>query len=135
LQLWDVTNPSAEVREFVGHERLISSLSFSPDGSWLASTSYDGTVRLWALDVAKLLQVTCQVVPQKLLADELRAVLATTGRTDLNGSDLLAAACREPLRDLARDRDRLAATPGLAHVVAAITALEGAWNRAAVAQP
>ena len=33
-----------------GHKDSISDLAFSPDGKWLASTSYDRTLRIWKTD-------------------------------------------------------------------------------------
>ncbi len=36
-------------RTFEGHTFPVRSVSFSPDGDWLASASYDGTLKLWAL--------------------------------------------------------------------------------------
>ena len=49
VRLWDVSR-RAEVREFRGHRREVSSVVFSADGQRLLTASFDGTVRLW--DVA-----------------------------------------------------------------------------------
>ncbi|MBI3220387.1 MAG: caspase family protein [Bacteroidetes bacterium] len=46
LKMWEV-DTHAEVRNFVGHSELISSLSLSADGKTLMSTSRDGSARLW----------------------------------------------------------------------------------------
>jgi WD40 repeat protein len=37
----------------VGHQKMVFSLRFSPDGKTLASASKDGTVRLWTVPVAR----------------------------------------------------------------------------------
>ena len=44
--MWDATTGDLK-KTLTGHDESVSSLSFSPDGSLLASGSHDGTVRLW----------------------------------------------------------------------------------------
>jgi WD40 repeat protein len=39
----------AEQAVLRGHENTVSALAVSPDGQWLASGSWDRTIRLWAL--------------------------------------------------------------------------------------
>jgi WD40 repeat protein len=46
VQLWDVAS-SRLVARLEGHEGKVICLAFSPDGTRLASGSYDQTVRLW----------------------------------------------------------------------------------------
>jgi WD40 repeat protein len=47
LKLWDAATGSL-IRTFAGsHEMDVTSLSFSPDGTRLISTSLDGTLKLW----------------------------------------------------------------------------------------
>lgn len=48
LMLWDVQN-CKPVKELVGHSGLVTSVIFSPDQTWIASASWDGTIRTWAL--------------------------------------------------------------------------------------
>jgi WD40 repeat protein len=45
-----VARGGAAPRDLLGHEGGIWSLAFSPDGSRLASTARDGTVRVWNVD-------------------------------------------------------------------------------------
>jgi cytochrome c len=48
IAIWRNGNPLPE-RSFEGHTAPIVSLAVSPDGKWLASASWDRTIRLWPL--------------------------------------------------------------------------------------
>ncbi|MFW9820649.1 MAG: serine hydrolase, partial [Candidatus Thorarchaeota archaeon] len=46
IQLWDTTT-KVVIETLVGHEHIIESIDFSPDGSILASGSWDWSIKLW----------------------------------------------------------------------------------------
>ena len=46
IRLWDVST-GENIRTFWGHTTDVQSIAFSPDGTILASGSYDGTILLW----------------------------------------------------------------------------------------
>lgn len=48
IKLWDATT-GQELLTLIGHTDWLASLAFSPDGKHLASTSLDGTIRIWSL--------------------------------------------------------------------------------------
>jgi WD40 repeat protein len=48
VKLWDATT-GQELLTLAGHTDWVMGLAFSPDGKRLASTSLDGTVRIWSL--------------------------------------------------------------------------------------
>ena len=49
ILLWDIKN-SEEIKKLTEHSTVVSDLSFSPDDKLLASTSYDGTAKVWVMD-------------------------------------------------------------------------------------
>ena len=55
LRLWD-SNTGQLIRTFDGHEDAVLSVTFSPDGKWLLSSSYDNTARLWDVESGELLR-------------------------------------------------------------------------------
>jgi WD40 repeat protein len=48
IKLWDAAS-GRELMTLIGHTGWVMGLAFSPDGKSLASTSLDGTVRIWSL--------------------------------------------------------------------------------------
>ncbi len=53
LALYDADGD--RIREFVGHTGVVWAVSASPDGRYLASASYDQTIRLWNIETGELL--------------------------------------------------------------------------------
>lgn len=49
VRLWRTADGS-EVLRFAGHTLMVTSCTFSPDGTWVASTAKDETTRVWPTD-------------------------------------------------------------------------------------
>jgi WD40 repeat protein len=56
VRIWDVQDGRCE-RELHGHSDEVQGIRFSPDGTYLVSTSADGTMRLWDLRSGRTLSV------------------------------------------------------------------------------
>jgi len=46
--LWDVASGDF-LRTLEGHDGVVLRVAVDPTGTWIASTSWDGTVRLWGV--------------------------------------------------------------------------------------
>jgi len=54
LRLFEI-DTGEEIREFIGHTQIVTTIRMSPDGKYMLSGSFDGMVKLW--DIATGLQV------------------------------------------------------------------------------
>lgn len=46
-------NRAMELNTLEGHTSLVTSVVYSPDGKTLASSSYDGTIKIWDISTGK----------------------------------------------------------------------------------
>ncbi|KAL6824632.1 hypothetical protein J3E69DRAFT_381507 [Trichoderma sp. SZMC 28015] len=65
--IWDWKKNSL-LQTFKGHLLGISSLSFSPDGTWLASASYDCTVKIWDAKIQDSEEKNASIFSTKCIA-------------------------------------------------------------------
>lgn len=66
ITVWDAYS-GEEVMQLRGHDNYVASLAFSPDGTLLASGSWDGTIKLW--DIASGNEVATLAGHDDLLTD------------------------------------------------------------------
>ncbi len=78
IRLWDALT-GKEVHRFEGHRARAAALAFSPDGTRLASCSFDTTALLWDVQAVRKKQPP---VAERLSREELQALWA-----DLSGPD------------------------------------------------
>ena len=53
MPLWKKVPPDRSARPrsiLTGHDGSAEAVAIAPDGTWLATTSWDGTARIWAAD-------------------------------------------------------------------------------------
>lgn len=55
LFLWDPLDTKKAVTRMTGHQDVVNQLSFSPDGRYIASASFDKKVRIWDGKTGKFL--------------------------------------------------------------------------------
>jgi WD40 repeat protein len=85
IKLWDVaTGKGKAILE--GHEEMMRSLVFSPDGKTLASGSMDGTIKLWEVATGKE-TATLNACKSKEDRLDLPMAFSPDGKTLATGSD------------------------------------------------
>ena len=75
IRLWRPDAPEAAPVVLRGHEGSVPHLGFSPDGRWLISGAYDGTMRRWRLRLDDLIQVACASAGRTLTPAEVEQYL------------------------------------------------------------
>lgn len=47
MYLWDPLNSNKPICRMTGHQKLVNHVSFSPDGRYIVSASFDNSIKLW----------------------------------------------------------------------------------------
>ncbi|KTW27836.1 uncharacterized protein T551_02803 [Pneumocystis jirovecii RU7] len=47
MYYWNPEESTKPVKRLTGHQNLVNHVSFSPDGQWIASASFDNSVKIW----------------------------------------------------------------------------------------
>jgi WD40 repeat protein len=53
-------------RPLIGHEGPVTAAAFSPDGRRVITAGYDGTVRIWLIEIGDLIRLVGQTVGRNL---------------------------------------------------------------------
>ncbi len=84
IVLWD-TSDARELRTLSGHTSNISGLVFSPDGSQLISSSWDGSVRFWNVSGGQLDRIirTGQYIMSMAVSPDQRLIATASGEAGI----------------------------------------------------
>jgi len=93
LYLWDPLGetPTKPVARMLGHQKAINHVTFSPDGMYIASSSFDNSVKLWnARDGKFLLTLRGHVAPvyQSVFSPDSRLLVSASKDTTLKCWDI-----------------------------------------------
>jgi WD40 repeat protein len=73
-RLWDLAT-GQELITLPGHTGRVNGLAFSPNGTRLASSSFDGTTRVYTLDLGELVALAHSRLTRWFTADECQQYL------------------------------------------------------------
>jgi WD40 repeat protein len=80
VRLWNVTDPAHPTplgQPLTGHTDYVNSVVFSPDGHTLATGSGDYTVRLWEMNVDRVIQRICATTTNTLTPAKWEQYIST----------------------------------------------------------
>ena len=73
------------MQQFKGHQGVVSSVAFSPDGQQIVTAGYDGTVKLFPVEtLTQMLERGCTQLNNFLIAYPKRLQILTTCQNDPN---------------------------------------------------
>jgi WD40 repeat protein len=75
IRLWDLPTSRQLGQSFVGHHDVAWTIAFSPDGKKLASSSRDGTIIVWDLDLDSWIKRACDIANRNLAEAEWQLYL------------------------------------------------------------
>lgn len=55
IDVWDLSNPAAPIKNFIQHEEAITSLTFNSNGNILIASCADGTISIWDIHRGSLI--------------------------------------------------------------------------------
>jgi WD40 repeat protein/DNA-binding SARP family transcriptional activator len=84
IRVWDARTGQLQLT-LRGHLASVSSLAFGADGSTLASIGTEGIVRIWALDLAELVEIAKHRLTRHLTEEECRRFLHVERCSDASG--------------------------------------------------
>ena len=81
IKIWNLENFD-KIKELNGHNDVVSSIEYSPDGKKLVSGGFDHTIKIWNLENG------AQIVEIKILNRFVRSVaISLDGKTLASASD------------------------------------------------
>jgi len=124
IRIWPMDETQGSPRILRGHEGRVLSLTFNPNGQWLASGGADGTVRLWQIQLDSVIGQTCNFAGRNFTWEEWQRLMDQSTYQKTCQSLPIPGSVYRPLLEAA---ETVACTDNLNEV---LTLLNTAKNRA-----
>eukprot|EP00003_Mantamonas_plastica_P006273 TRINITY_DN1509_c0_g2_i2.p1 TRINITY_DN1509_c0_g2~~TRINITY_DN1509_c0_g2_i2.p1 ORF type:complete len:280 (-),score=80.51 TRINITY_DN1509_c0_g2_i2:50-889(-) len=108
--LWDPVNSKKYLERMTGHQQLVNQVSFSPDGNYIASASFDKSIKIWDGKTGKFVG-TCRghvgAVYQVAWSSDSRMIASGSKDSTLKLWDLKKARRKKMLNELPGHADEV----------------------------